>query len=102
MSSDSTPWPLALAFGLAVAELGIFLGFAAVAAPGVVCFGVSLAGAVDEAGYGRSRPFLLVVVSAAVAVLGVVAVAAALPIRGYSMLIGAVLLLPLATIDARR
>lgn len=102
MSSDSTPWPLALAFGLAVAELGVFLGFAAVAAPGVVFFGASLAGAVDEAGYGRSRPFLLVVVAAAIAALGVVAVVAALPIRGYSMLIGAVLLLPLAALDRRR
>lgn len=102
MSNDSTPWPLALAFGLAVAELGIFLGFAVVAAPGVVFFGASLAGAISEAGYGRSRPYLLVVVAVVVAALGAVAVAAALPIRGYSMLIGAVLLLPLAAVDARR
>ena len=102
MANDSTPWPVALAFGLAIAELGVFLGYAAIAAPGVVCFGVALAGAVDEAGYGRSRPFLLVVVAAAIAALGVVAVAAALPIRGYSMLIGAGLLLPLAALDRRR
>ena len=101
MSDDSTPWPVALAFGLAVAELGIFLGFAAVAAPGVVFFGASLAGAIDEAGYGRSRPFLLAVAATAIAVLGAVAVAAALPIRGYAMVIGALLLLPLAALDRR-
>ena len=101
MSADSTPWPVALAFGLAVAELGVFLGFAVVAAPGVVFFGASLAGAIDEAGYGRSRAFLLVTVGAAIAALGAVAVAAALPIRGYAMLTGAVFLLPLAAFDRR-
>lgn len=104
MSTDSagSPWPLALAFGLAVAELGVFLGFAVVAAPGVVFFGASLAGAIDEAGYGRSRPFLLVVVAAALAAIGAAAVVAALPIRGYAMLVGALLLLPLAAADDRR
>ncbi|GAB7095034.1 hypothetical protein JCM30237_21870 [Halolamina litorea] len=102
MATNSTPWPLALALGLAMAELGVFLGFAAIAAPGVVFFTVSLAGAIDEAGYGRSRPFLLAVVAAAVALLGVVAAAVALPIRGYSMVIGAVAVLPLAVLDHRR
>lgn len=103
MSSDSgSPWPLALAFGLAVAEVGIFLGFAVVAAPGVVFFGASLAGAIDEAGYGRSRPYLLAAIAVAIAVLGIGAVVAALPVRGYAMGIGAVLLLPLAAVDQWR
>lgn len=102
MSSDSrSSWPLGLAFGLAVAELGIFLGFAVVAAPSVVSFGTSLARAIDGVGSGRSRPLLLVAVAIAIATLGAVTVAAALPIRGYAMLTGTVLLLPLAAFDRR-
>ncbi len=67
----------------------------------MVFFGASLAGAIDGGGYGRSRPFLLVAIAVAIAALGAVAVVAALPIRGYAMLTGAVLLLPLAVFDRR-
>lgn len=91
------PRPLALV----VAGLGIVLGFAVVAAPSVVSFGDSLAGAIDEVGSGRSRPLLLVAVAIAIAPLGAVTVAA-LPIRGDAMLTGPVLLLPLAAFDRRR
>lgn len=101
--STSTPWPLLLAFGIAVAELGVFLGYAVVAVPGVALFGGSLAGAVAEAGYVRSRPQALALSGAALSLLGGVTVlATTLTLRGFSILVGGLVVSTLAVIDAQR
>lgn len=101
--STSTPWPLLLAFGIAVAELGVFLGFAVVAVPGVVLFGGSLAGGLAEAGYARSRPQALALSGAGLSLLGGLTVlATTLGLRGLSILLGGLLLSVLGVVDARR
>jgi hypothetical protein len=98
-----TPWPLLLAFGIAVAELGVFLGFAVVAVPGVALFGGSLAGALAEAGYVRSRPQALALAGAGLSLLGGVTVlSTSLTLRGISILVGGLLVSTLAVVDARR
>lgn len=98
-----TPWPILLAFGIAVAELGVFLGYGVVAVPGVVLFGGSLAGGLAEAGYARSRPHALAISGAALALLGGVTVLAThLTLRGLSILAGGLLLSALAVVDVRR
>lgn len=101
--STSTPWPLLLAFGIAVAELGIFLGYAVVAVPGVVLFGGSFAGGLAEAGYVRSRPQALALSGVALSLLGGVTVlATSLTLRGLSILVGGLLVSTVAVLDARR
>jgi len=103
VTSESTPWPLLLAFGIAVAELGVFLGYAVVAVPGVVLFGASLASGLAEAGYARSRPQALALSGAALSLLGGVTVlATTLTLRGLSILVGGLLVSTLAVVDARR
>lgn len=98
--SNRTPWPVLLAFGIAVAELGVFLGYVVVAIPGVLLFGGSLAGGVAEAGYTR-RPRSLAVSGALLAALGALTVfATALTVRGLSILVGGLLLTALAVVDA--
>ena len=101
--STATPWPLLLAFGIAVAELGVFLGYAVVAVPGVVLFGGSLAGAIAEAGYARSRSQALAFCSAGLSMLGALTVlTTTLTLRGLSILVGGLLLSVLAVVDTRR
>lgn len=101
--STSTPWPLLLAFGIAVAELGVFLGYAVIAVPGVVLFGGSLAGALAEAGYVSARPKALAFSGAALSLLGGGTVlATTLTLRGLSILVGGLLVSTFAVLDARR
>lgn len=57
-SSKASPWPLFVALGLAVGELGVFMGLYPVAVGGLLLFVGSVAGIVQEAGYSE-RPWRL-------------------------------------------
>lgn len=56
----ASPWPLFVAFGLTIAEVGVFLGIFSVAVFGLLLFGGSVAGILTESGYtARPWPTLL-------------------------------------------
>lgn len=65
----ASPWPLLVALGVVVSELGVLFGVAVVAVAGLLVFVGSVAGVLTEAGYAAS-PW------APAAVLGLVLVAA--------------------------
>lgn len=50
-TEKASPWPLFVALGLAVGEVGVFLGLYPVAVGGLLLFVGSIAGIVHEAGY---------------------------------------------------
>ena len=52
----ASPWPLFVALGLAVSEVGVFVGLFPVAVFGLLLLGGSVAGIVTESGYAR-RPW---------------------------------------------
>ena len=57
----SSRWPLLVALGLALSEVGVFLGFVAVAVLGLLVFGTAVAGVLRESGYAATpwRPLRL-------------------------------------------
>lgn len=57
-ASKASPWPLFVALGLAVGEVGVFMGLYPVAVGGLLLFVGSVAGIVQEAGYSK-RPWKL-------------------------------------------
>ena len=71
----ASPWPLFVALGLAVSEVGVVLGLAPVAVGGLLLFGGSVAGILQEAGYVE-RPWpLLAAIGLLLAVGGVLLIA---------------------------
>lgn len=52
----ASPWPLFVALGLALSELGVFVGLFPVAVFGLLLFGGSIAGILTESDYAR-RPW---------------------------------------------
>jgi len=101
-ASKASPWPLFVALGLAVGEVGVFMGLYPVAVGGLLLFVGSVAGIVQEAGYSE-RPWrllaglgaVLVAIGAWVvttqtgvnvaAVLGAVEGADTIVLRGFSI-----------------
>jgi hypothetical protein len=57
-ADKASPWPLFVALGLAVGEVGVFMGLYPVAVAGLLLFVGSVAGIVTEAGY-TERPWRL-------------------------------------------
>ncbi|MFB6081160.1 MAG: cox cluster protein [Haloferacaceae archaeon] len=49
-----SPWPLFVAVGLALSEVGVLLGIVPLAVGGILLFGGSCAGVVHESGYASS------------------------------------------------
>ena len=47
----ASPWPMFVALGLAISEVGIFIGIFALAVGGLLLFGGSVAGILKESGY---------------------------------------------------
>jgi hypothetical protein len=71
----ASPWPLFVALGLAISEVGVVFGFVPVAVGGLLLFGGAIAGIVQEAGYA-DRPWgLLAGVGALFATGGALVVA---------------------------
>lgn len=50
----TSPWPLLVALGLAVSELGVLFGLLFVSVAGILLFGGSCAGIIAESGYATS------------------------------------------------
>lgn len=71
----ASPWPLFVALGLAVSEVGVVFGFVPVATGGLLLFGGAIAGIVQEAGYATQPWRLLAGVGAVFAVAGALVVA---------------------------
>jgi hypothetical protein len=70
----ASPWPLFVALGLALSEIGVFIGLFPVAVFGLLLFGGSIAGILTESGYTQ-RPWpALIGFGAVLAVAGVVVV----------------------------
>jgi|AntDeeMetageno50_2_1112565.scaffolds.fasta_scaffold14090_2 hypothetical protein len=65
----ASPWPLFVALGLALSEIGVFVGVFPVAVFGLLLFGGSVAGILTESGY-TERPW-----SALIALGGILTVA---------------------------
>ncbi|MDS0223340.1 hypothetical protein NDI54_18515 [Haloarcula sp. S1AR25-5A] len=56
----ASPWPVFVALGLALSEIGVFVGLFPVAVFGLILFGGSIAGILTESGYvERPWPTLL-------------------------------------------
>lgn len=67
---SASPWPLFVAVGFALAEVGVFMGIFPIAVGGVLLFGASVAGILRESGY-VTRPWrLLAAIGLAFAALG--------------------------------
>lgn len=101
----ASPWPLFVALGLPIAELGLLFGIIPLAVGGVVLFGGSVAGMVAESGYASTAWRALAVVALFAVALGGALVYAdpvtevSLAPRGYAT-VGAGLLMLLAGIGA--
>lgn len=50
----TSPWPVFVAFGLALSEVGVLLGFGPVAVGGVLLFATSVVGILRESRYAAS------------------------------------------------
>ena len=65
----ASPWPVFVALGLALSEVGVFIGLFPVAVFGLILFGGAIAGILTESGY-VSRPWpTLLGVGGALAIL---------------------------------
>ncbi|MFB6189124.1 MAG: cox cluster protein, partial [Halapricum sp.] len=67
----ASPWPVFVALGFALAEVGIFLGIFPVAVGGVLLFGGTIAGILTEAGYVTNLWKTTMLVGGGLLVLGV-------------------------------
>ena len=71
----ASPWPLLVALGFTLSEIGVFLGVFPVAVGGILLLGGSVAGILGESGYA-TRPWRTVaLLGVGFAVLGLVVVA---------------------------
>jgi hypothetical protein len=66
----ASPWPILVAVGLAVSELGVFLGSVPASVAGLIVFGGAAAGLAHDAGYGESPAGLLLVAGGVLVVVG--------------------------------
>lgn len=92
-------WPVFVALGLAVSEVGIVLGIAPIAVGGLMLFFGSIAGIVHEAGYVESPWPLLAGLSAGLVVAGTglaLASTGRVELRGWSIAAAGALLLAAA------
>ncbi|MFB6089820.1 MAG: cox cluster protein [Halobellus sp.] len=90
----ASPWPLFIALGIPIAELGILFGLFPLAVGGLLLFGGSVAGMTTETGYARTPWRALVGVAVPLAALGVAFVFTPidLPNRGTAIVAAAVIL----------
>lgn len=81
----ASPWPLFVAGGFAVAELGVFVGIFPLAVFGTLLFGGSVAGILTESGY-TARPWpTMLALGAILAVAGVAIVLWQTPLAAISI-----------------
>lgn len=90
---SASPWPLFVALGLAVSEVGVALGLRPIAVGGLLLFVVTIAGILQESGYVRRLEFVLVALGAILILAGwavSVSISGA-SVRGESILTAGVL-----------
>ncbi|MFB6251022.1 MAG: cox cluster protein [Halobellus sp.] len=91
----ASPWPLFIALGIPIAELGILFNLLPLAVGGLLLFGGSVAGMATESGYARTPWRALVVVAVPLAALGAgfAFTPINLPNRGFAIVAAAAILL---------
>lgn len=67
----ASPWPLFVALGFALSEVGVFMGVFAVAVGGILLLGASVTGILRESGYVTRTWRTLAALGAGFALLGV-------------------------------
>jgi len=72
----ASPWPLFVALGFVLSEVGVVLGFFAVTVVGIILFGGTVGAILQEAGYITQSWRAMVAIGALFALLGAVVVAA--------------------------
>ena len=70
----ASPWPVFVALGLALSEVGVFVGLFPIAVFGLILFGGSVAGILTESGYAK-RPWPTLVGVGAILTLAGAAIA---------------------------
>lgn len=71
--TQSSPWPIVAAAGIAATEIGVLFGLLPIAVAGVLAFGSSVAGMAREVGYAADRWRPLRFVGAAIAIVAAAA-----------------------------
>ncbi|MBB6645945.1 DUF7541 family protein [Halobellus ruber] len=94
----ASPWPLFVALGIPIAEVGIVFDLFPIAVGGLLLFGGSAAGMATEAGYAKTpwRALVGAAVPFAALGLGFVYTPIDLPDRGYAILAAAAILVAIA------
>lgn len=85
----ASPWPLFVALGLPIAEVGVLFGFFPIAVGGLLLFCGSIAGLMTESGYASTPWRALAVLSLVVLGLGAAILfngSVSLPTRGRAVL----------------
>jgi hypothetical protein len=70
----ASPWPMLVAFGFVIAEIGVVLGLFPVTVGGLVLFGGTVAGILSESGYVEQTWLSLAVFGGVVTALGLAAI----------------------------
>ena len=96
----ASPWPVFVALGIPIAEIGILFGLFPVAVGGLLLFCGSVAGMATEAGYAREPWNPLAVLAVPLVAVGLLFALTDVPVtgvslvtRGYALLVAAGLLL---------
>ncbi|MFB6131605.1 MAG: cox cluster protein [Salinigranum sp.] len=91
----ASPWPLFVALGIPISEIGILFGVFPVAVAGLLLFSGSLAGILRESGYVSTPWRSLDVIAVLLFVVGIAFVFTQIHLvhRGYALLTAAALLL---------
>ena len=95
----ASPWPLFVALGLPLAEMGLLFGLVPLAVGGLLLFGGSIAGMLRESGYARTPWRALVAVSVFTVGVGGALLyadpltAVSLTLRGYAAIAAGVIML---------
>ncbi|MGQ4555976.1 DUF7541 family protein [Halobellus sp. GM3] len=90
----ASPWPVFVALGIPIAEVGILFGLFPLAVGGLLLFGGSVAGMATESGYARTPWRAMAVVSVPLFALGLAFLFTGLdlPDRGLAIVAAAVIL----------
>lgn len=92
--SIASPWPIVVAFGLALSEVGIFIGLRFAAVAGLLVFVGAVAGILTESGYISRPEWATGLMAAALVVIGVILMiqhGTGTPVRGQSIAMAGVL-----------
>jgi hypothetical protein len=81
----ASPWPMFVAFGLAISEVGVFIGIFPVAVGGLLLFGGSVSGILAEAGYVDNLWTVLQVLGVVLVIAGAVVISTQVDLASVSL-----------------